>query len=55
MPRVLTSGRWLAREPRKTAEQVKAEGLGIGVPRARYRPGGLHPDTSALLEGWGLK
>jgi hypothetical protein len=35
-------------------ERVKHE-LGIGVPRARFRPGGLHPDTSGLAEGLGLK
>jgi hypothetical protein len=41
---------------RETAEQIKAS-LGIGVPRQRYRPGGLaeRPDVSGLAEGLGLK
>jgi len=40
--------------PPEIAHEIK-ESLGIGVPRTRYRPGGLRPDTSGLAEGLGLK
>jgi len=43
-------------ETQEAVERVRHE-LGIGVPRTRFRPGGLadRPDVSGLAEGLGLK